>query len=89
MILSGKDIEYKMWVDIFIGLFNEMEINPGRHNFRLNGESLVYQPQVPDMGKKDTSKNHHTTAMLLLEPGKLYLGKTLEYTKMNRAMTKT
>lgn len=81
MILSGKDIEYKMGGDIFIDPFNEKQINRNSYNLRLDGELLVYQQRIPDMVRTLLQKIIIPSEVLLLEPGKLYLGKTLEYTE--------
>lgn len=82
MILSGKEIEKKLGTDISIEPFNTKQLNPNSYNLRLNKELLVYENPVLDMKKENkTSKIIIPKNGLLLEPDKLYLGRTVEYTK--------
>ena len=82
MILSGKEINRRLGKDITIEPFNENQLNPNSYNLRLHRELLVYNESVLDMKKRNTVTSvimpHEG---LVLEPGKLYLGRTLEYTK--------
>jgi dCTP deaminase len=82
MILSGKEIvkEVKSG-NIVIDPFDEKRINPNSYNLRLYNELLSYTDKVLDM------KIPNRTEILiipdnglLLEPGRLYLGRTLEFT---------
>lgn len=82
MILSGKEISRRLGRDIIIDPFNESQVGPNSYNLRLHRELLVYTEPILDMKKR----NSFTTLVipnegLVLEPGKLYLGRTLEYTK--------
>jgi dCTP deaminase len=84
MILSGKEIKKRLGTDILIDPFNEKQLNPNSYNLRLHNELLVYNDSILDM------KSAHTTTSitlpqegLVLTPGKLYLGRTLEYTATN------
>lgn len=82
MILSGKEIQRKIGKDIFIDPFYESKINPNSYNLSLHNELLVYENSVLDMKKPNpTNKIIIPKEGLLLEPGKLYLGRTVEYTK--------
>ncbi len=82
MILSGKEIGARIGKDIFIEPFSKKQLNPNSYNLKLHNELLVYEDKVLDM-KKDNkaSKIIIPPEGLVLEPGKLYLGRTLEYTK--------
>lgn len=82
MILSGKEIEKKLGTDISIVPFDPKQLNPNSYNLRLHNELLVYDNTVLDMKIENrTSKIKIPKEGLLLEPNKLYLGRTLEYTK--------
>jgi dCTP deaminase len=85
MILSGKEIKNKMGKEILIEPFDEKLLNPNSYNLRLHSDLLVYEDEVLDMKKKN--KVHELVIPedgLILEPGKLYLGRTVEYTKTDR-----
>jgi dCTP deaminase len=82
MILSGKAIQERLNQEIFIEPFTEKQLNPNSYNLRLHNELLVYDEHVLDM--KAENKAHKVIVPeegLLLETNKLYLGRTLEYTK--------
>lgn len=84
MILSGKEIEKKLGTDIAIEPFNAKQLNPNSYNLRLHEDLLVYDTSVLDMKTENTtSKISIPESGLLLEPNKLYLGRTVEYTKTN------
>lgn len=81
MILSGKEIARQLNSTIFIEPFHPAQLGPNSYNLRLHHELLVYDEPVLDM------KKEHKTKMitmpqtgLVLEPGKLYLGRTVEFT---------
>lgn len=82
MILSGKEIKRKLGKDILIDPFNDRQVGPNSYNLRLHNELLVYEDGILDM-----KKQHAVTKImipeegLVLEPGKLYLGRTLEFTR--------
>lgn len=82
MILSGLEIEKRLGKDIFIDPYNRDQLNPNSYNLKLHNELLVYEEEVLDMRKP----NHYKKITLpeeglVLEPQKLYLGRTLERTK--------
>jgi dCTP deaminase len=82
MILSGKAIQERLNQEIYIEPFTEKQLNPNSYNLRLHNELLVYDEHVLDM--KSENKAHKVIVPeegLLLETNKLYLGRTLEYTK--------
>jgi dCTP deaminase len=81
MILSGLEIEKHIGQDIKIEPYNRAQLNPNSYNLRLHQDLMVYSNDVLDM------KTPNPTTMisipedgLLLTPGKLYLGRTIEYT---------
>ncbi len=82
MILSGKEINRRLGRDIFIEPYNEEQLNPNSYNVCLHRELLIYTEPVLDMKKR----NNIASIVIpqdgfVLEPGKLYLGRTIEYTK--------
>jgi dCTP deaminase len=82
MILSGKEIKKKIGKDIFIEPFDEKLLNPNSYNLRLHNELLVYDELLLDMKKVNkTNKLIIPEDGLVLEPNKLYLGRTVEHTK--------
>lgn len=82
MILSGKEIERLVGCgDIVIDPFNPKQVNPNSYNLRLHDELLVYADPVLDMKKElRTEALPIPGGGLLLKPGVLYLGRTVEYT---------
>lgn len=82
MILSGKEILRQMGKEIIIEPFDESRINPNSYNLSLHNELLVYNESMLDM-KKPNATTMITIPQegLLLEPNKLYLGRTNEFTK--------
>ena len=82
MILSGKEIEKRLGKDIKIDPFDPKQLNPNSYNLRLHDELLVYEHPVLDMKKlNDTYKITIPQEGLVLEPNRLYLGRTVEYTQ--------
>ncbi|MDX1905329.1 MAG: dCTP deaminase [Thermonemataceae bacterium] len=82
MILSGKEIEKKLGKDLFIEPFNAKQLNPNSYNLRLHHELLVYEEDVLDMKKPNKFKQLIIPEDgLVLETNKLYLGRTIEYTR--------
>lgn len=85
MILSGKEIKSKLGNDIVIEPFDEKRLNPNSYNLRLHNELLIYEEDVLDMKKPNRVKSIIIPPEgLLLEPGKLYLGRTVEYTETDK-----
>ncbi|MCL1786608.1 MAG: dCTP deaminase [Defluviitaleaceae bacterium] len=82
MILSGKTIAEKIGKEIIIEPFDPRQLNPNSYNLTLHNELMVYENHILDMRVENKAK---TIAIppegLLLEPGKLYLGRTAEYTE--------
>ncbi|WP_032121899.1 dCTP deaminase [Clostridium amazonitimonense] len=82
MILSGEEIKDKLGKGIIIEPFKEEQLNPNSYNLKLHNELLVYEDHVLDMKKENKAKRIIIPPEgLLLEPNKLYLGRTIEYTK--------
>jgi dCTP deaminase len=85
MILSGKEIQNKLGKEIVIDPFDSKLLNPNSYNLRLYQELLVYDETVLDMKKPNrTQKLIIPQDGLILKPGRLYLGRTVEYTKTDR-----
>lgn len=82
MILSGKEIQRRLHNDIIIEPFNIAQLNPNSYNLRLHNELVMYTDPILDM-----KKNHNVITItipqegMVLEPGTLYLARTIEYTK--------
>ena len=85
MILSGKEILKHMGKEIIITPFDEKRINPNSYNLSLADELLVYEQDELDMKKPNPNKQIVIPEEgLLLEPNRLYLGRTNEFTKTDR-----
>ncbi|MBN1768486.1 MAG: dCTP deaminase [Prolixibacteraceae bacterium] len=85
MILSGKEIQKRLNSDIFIEPFDPSQLNPNSYNLKLHNKLLVYENTILDM--KTENKAHEITIPeegLLLETNKLYLGRTVEYTRTDK-----
>ena len=81
MILSGLEIERRLGKDIVIDPFEKRLLNPNSYNLRLSPDLLVYTDPVLDMAKPNAFERRSIPADgLLLETGKLYLGRTQEFT---------
>ena len=82
MILSGLEIEKQLGKGIVIDPFAKEQLNPNSYNLRLHNELVVYDKPELDM-KQNNSCNNLTIPEngLLLNPGTLYLGRTVEYTE--------
>lgn len=82
MILSGKEIASRIGKDIRIDPYDPAQLNPNSYNLRLHNELMVYDNPVLDMKKPNpTSPLVIPEEGLELEPNKLYLGRTVEYTE--------
>ena len=85
MILSGKEILKHIGREIVIEPFDEKKINPNSYNLSLSNELLVYENDVLDMKTPNkTKKLIIPEEGLLLEPRRLYLGRTNEFTKTDK-----
>ena len=82
MILSGKEILKHIGKGIVIDPFDEKKINPNSYNLSLHNEMLVYRNVTLDMKEKNDAETLVIPEEgLLLTPGVLYLGRTVEYTR--------
>ncbi len=85
MILSGKEIQRRLGTDIDIDPFDEVQLNPNSYNLRLHNQLMVYADDVLDM-----KAEHRTSSLTVPEDGlvlaanRLYLGRTVEYTRTDR-----
>ncbi len=80
-MLSGKEILRHIGKDIHIDPFIEKQLNPNSYNLRLHEELLVYEEAVLDMKKPNRHKRIVIPEEgLVLQPGILYLGRTVEKT---------
>ncbi len=82
MILSGSEIRKNLGKGIEITPFNENQLGPNSYNLRLADELLVYKDFPLDMKKKNEVEHIKIPETgFLMEPYKLYLGRTVEHTK--------
>ena len=82
MILSGKEIHKHIGGKIVIEPFDEKKLNPNSYNLTLADELLVYDQPVLDMKRPNpTSPLTIPEEGMVLQPHRLYLGRTEEYTR--------
>lgn len=87
MILSGREIEKRLGSDIVIEPYNPRQLNPNSYNLRLHNKLLVYAGAGLDMKVANATEEITIPAEgLSLEPGRLYLGRTVEYTETHNAV---
>lgn len=68
--------------NIYISDFDEQRLNSNSYNLRLDKKLLVYNDYVLDMKEKlETSEIIIPEEGLILEPNKIYLATTIEYTE--------
>ncbi len=86
MILSGREIKREIEANnITITPYNPKNINPNSYNLTLAPELMTYDNDILDMKVENTTTNLIIPEEgLLLEPGKLYLGRTNEFTQTDR-----
>ncbi|TVR04863.1 MAG: dCTP deaminase [Spirochaetaceae bacterium] len=85
MILSGSTIKASLGTDIVIDPFREAQLNPNSYNLTLHNELLVYASRELDMAVENQSHRIEIPPEgLLLEPDRLYLGRTVEFTETRR-----
>ncbi len=84
MILSGLQIKEFMGKALLIEPYNESQLNPNSYNLRLHNELVTYEEGIIDMRKNNPVRRMSIPEDgLVLEPGRLYLGRTVEYTATN------
>ncbi|GBF51532.1 deoxycytidine triphosphate deaminase [Leptospira ryugenii] len=82
MILTGKEILKRLGNDIKIKPYDAKLLNPNSYNLCLHEDLLVYSQFPLDMKKPNpTEKITIPKEGIVLEPGKLYLGRTIEFTE--------
>ncbi len=85
MILSGKAIAQHMGKEIIIEPYDPNRLNPNSYNLSLHNQLLVYENHQLDMKTPNPVKTLTIPETgLVLEPNKLYLGRTNEFTKTDR-----
>ena len=85
MILSGNKILDEIGRNIDISQFDVSRLNPNSYNLRLHDELLVYEEDILDMKRPNKFRTIRIPESgLVLEPGKLYLGRTVEYTRTDK-----
>ena len=81
MILTGDQINERIGGDIEIEPFRPEHLNPNSYNLSLHDEVVTYEEVVLDMRKQNRVRNLTIPKSgLVLEPNRLYLGRTIEYT---------
>lgn len=82
MILTGEEIRKNLGTRIIIEPYDESRLNPNSYNLRLFHELLVYEDHELDMKSLPRTKRVLIPEEgFLLQPGKLYLGRTVEFTE--------
>ena len=85
MILSGNEILTRLGSDIVIEPFEPSRLNPNSYNLTLHKELLVYEEVVLDMRRPNrVSRIELPDEGLVLQPNRLYLGRTAERTETHR-----
>lgn len=85
MILSGREIRNKLGKEIIIEPFDDKSLNPNSYNLRLHNELLVYEDYLLDMKQANGCRKLIIPEEgLVLEPNRLYLGRTVEYTETHQ-----
>lgn len=85
MILSGKKIIEEQGTNLVINPFSIDQVNPNSYNLKLSNQLLVYCGDVLDMKVDNEYKMIEIPETgFLLEPDKLYLGRTMEYTETHK-----
>lgn len=81
-MLTGKQILAELGNKIEIKPFDIRQLNPNSYNLRLADELLVYKEKVLDMKIENPYEIIKIPEEgLLLIPGRLYLGRTVEHTE--------
>lgn len=82
MILSGREIRSHIGKEIVIEPYDEKRLNPNSYNLSLYRELMVYEDRTLNMKKPNPARTLLIPEEgLVLEPGRLYLGRTNEFTR--------
>ena len=82
MILSGEEIRRNLGTNIEIDPYNPENINPNSYNLTLHQDVVTYEEVVLDMRKSNRVRRMVIPESgLVLEPNRLYLGRTVERTE--------
>lgn len=82
MILSGNEIIKNLGTNIIIEPFVSENVNPNSYNLRLHNELMIYEEDILDASKKNKTKSIIIPSDgYVLQPGQLYLARSLEYTE--------
>ncbi len=82
MILSGPEIQKRMGNDILIDPFTPDQLNPNSYNLRLHDTLLVYENDVLESAAPNPTREVTIPDEgLVLQPGRLHLGRTVERTE--------
>ena len=86
MILSGLKIREEIQRGtIHIEPFREKQLNPNSYNLRLHDELLVYSDDLLDVKKPNAYEILRIPPEgIVLKPGTLYLGRTMEFTRTEK-----
>lgn len=82
-MLTGNEIERQIKIgNIVIDPYNDKQLNPNSYNITLHNELLMYSNKILDIAKENPTKIIKIPSDgLALLPGRLYLGRTVEYTE--------
>ncbi len=84
MILTGPEIKRRLGKDIIIEPFDPSQLNPNSYNLRLYHTLLVYEHETLDMSRPNPTREIVIPDEgILLMPGRLHLGRTVERTETN------
>ena len=82
MILTGEEIKAQQGEGLTIEPFSEARVNPNSYNLRLHDELLVYANHELDAAQLNTTDIITIPPEgILLEPSRVYLGRTIERTE--------
>ena len=82
MILSGPEIIKRRGKEVIIEPFSSSNVNANSYNLHLHNQLMVYRQDVLDMKKQAKTEIIEIPKQgLILHPGQLYLGRTVEYTE--------
>jgi len=82
MLLSGQEIRHRLGRELLIEPFEPSRLNPNSYNLALHNEVLVYEEVVLDAASPNRYRRIEIPDDgLTLQPGQLYLGRTVEHTE--------